>query len=236
MSGSGEFTSTATTYDGKMRMKAGRRGEEMDMTQTITGRKVGTCTDTSKQAIAQVDALTEKGRVDYCTAALKSLQPEEFIKANGQCKSQRKEFCDKVTSIAGASRTAAGFRATMPTSTSPQVYAEGFTACGQSLEATRKAACANGVGLKEWSFVGSGNCDDDVRTLGDTNCKGRSYTSMDRAMVPLCNRYASIVRGGSASGDAASGAAPQAAAPTPTPAAKDPVQEGVNSLRKLLPF
>ena len=78
-----------------------------------------------------------------------------------------------------------------------------FGACGQDYEAMRKGACASGVASRDWGFVGSGTCDDDVRAQGDANCKGRSFTGMDRALGPLCSRYASLVRGAHQADDVA---------------------------------
>ena len=44
MTGSGEMTATPTSYAGKMEMKSTKKGEEMQMNQTFSGRKVGACT------------------------------------------------------------------------------------------------------------------------------------------------------------------------------------------------
>ena len=104
---------------------------------------------------------------------------------------------------------------------------EAFARCGQDFGSVAKVACARGVETRDWAFVSGGTCDADVRVVGEANCKGRSFTGMDRGVVPLCSRYASLVRG--------QPAATATAAPTPAKA-PDPVQEGVNALKKLLPF
>ena len=56
MEGTGEITSTPTSYDGRMTMKGTRRGSDMNMVQNFSGKKVGTCTDTSAQTIAKIEA------------------------------------------------------------------------------------------------------------------------------------------------------------------------------------
>ncbi len=48
MTGTGDITSSATKYEGVMALKSTIRGEEMEMSQKFSGRKVGTCTDLSK--------------------------------------------------------------------------------------------------------------------------------------------------------------------------------------------
>ena len=227
MTAYGEFTGSADNYSGRMRIKGGRKGEEMEMTQSFTGHKVGTCTDTSAQAIASLKAQGDDALEQTCSNGLQRLEPDLFVGTGAPCKTRQKQFCDKVGGIAGTARTAAGFRAA-----SAQVPAamltRAFAACGQDFEAVRKSACANGVSTRDWTMVGSGQCDADVRAQGDLNCKGRSFTGSDPALGPLCNRYAALTRGAEDSDEAAN---------TPPPARKaNPVEEGVNQLRKLLPF
>jgi hypothetical protein len=125
-------------------------------------------------------------------------------------------------------------------------YVQGsFRGCNVSYAETAKAACSKATSTRDWAFVGNGVCDDDVRAAGPTYCKGRDYYLVDRSLTSLCNRYARLTRGPGSGGDAPD--APAAASTTtPAPAqAKaapeppkpaDPVQQGVDALRKLLPF
>ena len=109
---------------------------------------------------------------------------------------------------------------------------EAFARCGQDFGSVAKVACARGVETRDWTFVSGGTCDADVRVVGEANCKGRSFTGMDRALGPLCSRYASLVRGAHQADDVAAvaPAAPRAATPV------NPVEDGINAVRKLLPF
>ena len=231
MTGTGEMTADADTYSGRIHLKGGRKGEEMDMTQTMSGKRVGSCTDTSKEAIAGIKAQGDAAAAQNCQRMMAQLAPEGFIGDGAPCKGQQKAFCDKVAGIASSGRNPAGFRAA-GAQASPVVLQRAFGACGQDYEAMRKGACASGVASRDWGFVGSGTCDDDVRAQGDANCKGRSFTGMDRALGPLCSRYASLVRGAHQVDDVAvaAPAAPRAATPV------NPVEDGINAVRKLLPF
>jgi len=44
MTGTGDFTFVADGYNGQIRMKGKMEGQDVDMTQTIAGRRVGACT------------------------------------------------------------------------------------------------------------------------------------------------------------------------------------------------
>ncbi len=265
MEGTGEITSTPTSYDGRMTMKGTRRGSDMNMVQNFSGRKVGTCTDTSAQAIAKIEGDAAAQKAKFCADSMESLTPEAFIGKDAPCAPQAKAFCDKVGGIAAGGRTPAGYRAAVGRPGGARMTRPAFTACKQDFDAMQAAACGSGVASRDWSFVGSGACDADVRKQGEPLCKGRAFTGMDRAIVPLCSRYAALSRGtaggeedsgtfggggggggsagapgSSGGGGSAAGTAPRAPAkaeePKPANSLDSSVQEGVNQLKKLLPF
>jgi hypothetical protein len=228
MTGKGEITSTPTSYEGRMWMKSGTRGEEFEMTQVYSGRKVGTCTDQSAQVVAQMKADGDAQLAKACTESLDALEPALFGR-DGMCQAQAKPFCDRVGALARDMREPAAHAAaaTKYRGNAPRA----FEFCRQDYAAVTKAACAKGVETRQWTFVGNGSCDDEVRTVGDASCRGRSFTGMDRNLVTLCNRYAAITRGNAgASANAPSPAAAKA------PEAADPVKQGVDAVRRLLPF
>ena len=270
MEGTGEITSTPTSYDGRMTMKGTRRGSDMNMVQNFSGKKVGTCTDTSAQTIAKIEAEGAAQVARMCAEGMESLSAEYFVGKGAACASQAKAFCDKVGGIAAGGRTPAGYRAAVGRPGGALIVRNAFAACKQDFNAMQAAACGSGVSSRDWSFVGSGACDADVRKQGEPLCKGRAFTGMDRAIVPLCSRYAALSRGASANDDgggsgggggggsggsgggggAASGSsgtvapgagtAPRAPAkaeePKPANGVDSAVTEGVNQLKKLLPF
>lgn len=255
MTGRGEITSTPTSYDGKMQMKSTRRGQEMEMTQTFSGRKVGACTDESEKMVATAKAAGDAQMATICGQGMDTLQYELFVGKDAACKAQTKAFCDKVGGLGRDMREPATFKAVVAKSSMDYVQGS-FRGCNVSLVETTKAACSKAASTRDWAFVGNGVCDDDVRAAGPTYCKGRDYYLVERSLTSLCNRYARLTRGpgavaaggepvapGATSATGTAGA-PQAPAPgaTPQPAPTqaapkaDPVQQGVDALRKLLPF
>lgn len=238
MTGRGEITSTPTAYDGRMQVKSTRRGEEMEMTQTFSGKKVGACTDESQKMVASMQAQGAAELAKVCADATEKLYYQFFFDAGAACESRRKAFCDNVGGLGRDMREPAAFKAVVAKSSMEAVQGS-FKACNVNLAETSKAACGKATSARDWAFVGNGACDDDVRVAGATYCKGRDYYLVDRSLTSLCNRYARLTRGPGATDSAdAPGAAPaqaKAKAPEP-PKPADPVQQGVDALRKLLPF
>ncbi len=239
MTGRGEITSTPTSYDGRMQMKSTRRGQDLEMTQTFSGKKVGACTDESQKMVAQMQAQGATEMAKVCADATEKLYYQFFFDAGSPCESRRKAFCDTVGGLARDMREPASFKAVVAKSSIEAVQGS-FKACNVNLAETSKAACGKATSTRDWAFVGSGACDDDVRVAGATYCKGRDYYLVDRSLTSLCNRYARLTRGPGATDAAdtpaaASTPAQAKAAPEP-PKPADPVQQGVDALRKLLPF
>ncbi len=236
MTGRMDVTATADTYDGKMDMKSTAKGQEFEMRQTMQGRRIGACTDQSQQAVAAMKKQGDDMAAQGCAQMAATLNPDPFFGPNASCAAHKQVFCNNVKTVAAKARKSTGYRDAVGNG-GPYVE-KGFAACGEDLAATRLAACADGVATRNWSFVANGTCDADVRTVGESNCKGRSFTGMDRSLVPLCSRYASLMRGnaGMAAQDAQGQAAARAAAAQPQPSQQNPIDAGVNAVRKLLPF
>jgi len=247
MTGRGEITSTPTSYDGRMQMKSTRRGREMEMTQTFSGKKVGACTDESEKVVANARAAGDAQMATICGQGIETLQYELFVGKDAACQAQRKAFCDKVTGLGRDMREPATFKAVVAKASMEAVQGS-FKACNVNLAEISKTACGKATSTRDWAFVGNGTCDDDVRVAGATFCKGRDYYLVERSLTSLCNRYARLTRGPGAGGNAAAAvAAPDAPAAAPTsapapakapepPKPADSVQKGVDALRKLLPF
>jgi hypothetical protein len=231
MTGDGEFTYTADGYDGKMHMKM----KEGEMTQTISARKRGECTGTvqaqSRQLQAQAKEQQAQGAAqiaEVCAKGLNSLQTEFFFGQGAMCADRKDAFCGEVGKLRTSMQTASGFGAAR--TRSPNLKAA-YTACGQDLAPVARAACKDGVATRNWRFIGSGECDDEVRANAPQYCRFGASTSPDPQYYALCSRYVSITRGTAA---APANAPPPA--PAPAPAAQDPVSKGVDAVRKLLPF
>ena len=236
MTGEGEITSSPAAYEGRMRVRSTRKGEEMDMVQSFTGRKVGACTDQSQRVIAAQKAEGDAMLARTCSDGIEKLYAPMFFGQGAACAGQQKAFCDRVGVHAGGMREPAGWRSAVAKSGAESVRAA-FDACKQDFAATTKAACGKAVSTRDWSFVGNGSCDPDVMAAGPVHCKGRDYYTVDRSVVPMCNRYARLARGTStASGAPGAGAATPTQSAASEPPKQDPVKSGVDAVRKLLPF
>ena len=239
MSMRGETIATPTSFDTRMSMKGTRKGSDMQMTMTSTGRKTGACTDQSEQVVANAKAQGQAEVARVCGEASDRFQYQVF--AQGQvCEGNRKPFCDKVSGLAPGMMKPAGFRAAVDKPGIDNVRGA-FETCASSgarvdFNATAKAACGDAVGTRDWGFLGIGACDAEVIEQAPSKCVGRDYYTVDKSLVPLCNRYAMLSRGrGTAQAPGASPAQPtqpaQAEAQKP-----DAIKQGVDAVRKLLPF
>jgi hypothetical protein len=229
----GESMTSGGAYEGKMRMAGKMEGQQMDMSMSYSGKRAGNCVSTIKQDVAAMQAQGAKAQADACRDGIERLQWMLFFEgAKPACAAQQKDFCAAVGRVAqsmqdpGQYASATGKYYDLKTS---------FGKCGQDFEAPRKQACGRALSARSWQFVGSGNCDDEVRLAAPANCAGRGG-SPDPQYYPLCARYATISRGTAATGTAGSPAPGQSAQPAKAPQQPDAVQQGLDAVKKLLPF
>ncbi|MCC6377760.1 MAG: DUF3617 family protein [Burkholderiales bacterium] len=243
----GEITTTASGYEGTMRMKGKRKGDDMEMTQVFSGRKVGACTDQTEQIVAKAKSDSDAAVAKTCGEGLETLASAMFVGQGAMCGGQKKAFCDKAGGLTRDLREPATHRAVVAKygRENLQQAAQG---CGLDYAGAVSAACGKAQQGRDWAFIGSGSCDDAVRAAGPTHCKGRDYYLVDRSLVPLCNRYAALSRGSRAgaagAGPTTSGvASPRSASSAPPPSAQpadepkpDAMKQGLDAIRKVLPF
>ena len=243
MSMRGETSATPTSFDSKMSMKGTRRGNDMQMNMTSSGKRIGACTDQTEQYVANAKAQGQAEVAKVCNEASEKLYYSMF--SQGQvCEGQRKAFCDKVGGMAPGMMKPAGFRAAVDKPGIDNVRGA-FDTCKSSnarldFAATAKAACTDAAGSRDWAFLGNGVCDTEVMQQAPAKCVGRDYYLVDKSLVPMCNRYAMLTRGNApgAMQGAAQGSAPSqpTQAAQPQAAQPDPIKQGVDAVRKLLPF
>jgi len=228
MVGEGEITYAGDTYTGRMHMTGKSGGDTFDMTQNFTGRKLGECTGTVQQQAKAAQAQAATQVAESCAQAADRLTWQLVFEPGALCAGQQAQFCERVSRYAQEWREPKAYAAYRQQGVGDPT--EAFARCGQDFAGVAKVACARGVETRDWAFVSSGTCDADVRVVGDANCKGRAFTGMDRNLVPLCSRYATLTRG------TATAASEDAARRAPTPTAQDAVTQGIGAVRKLLPF
>jgi len=242
----GETSATPTSFDMRMSMKGTRKGSDLQMTMTSQGKRIGACTDQTEQYVANAKAQGQAEVAKVCNEASEKFYYTMF--SQGQvCEGSRKAFCDKVAGLAPGMMKPAGFRAAVDKPGIDNVRGA-FDVCKSmaprlDFKATANAACGEAAGTADWAFLGNGACDGQVVQYAPQKCVGRDYYTVDKSLVPMCNRYAMLSRGNAAAG--APGSAPpqptQAAQPVQPvqaaqPAQADPIKSGVDAVRKLLPF
>lgn len=234
MTGTGDITSGPNEYKGRMTARSTRRGEEMTMVQNFSGRRIGTCTDTSEQVVAKIEADGKAMTAKACGEQMDALAPTLF-EAGGACAAQRKQFCDKAASIAGGMREPAGHAAARQKY--PTTLRAAFASCKVDYDGVSRTACAKAVETRNWNFVGGGPCDADVRAHAPTFCNTGPNRSPDPQYFALCSRYAALTRGAAGSGaTAGTGGQPPAPSAAAEPPKPDPLKQGVDAVRRLLPF
>lgn len=227
----GESTTSGGAYEGKMRMAGKMEGQQMDMAMSYSGRRAGNCVSTIRQDVAAIQAQSAKAQADMCRDGIDKLQWIYFFEgAKPACAAQQKDFCAAVGRAAQSMQDPAQYAAMTAKNHDLRTS---FAKCGQDLDAPRKSACGRAVASRGWQFVGSGNCDEEVRAAAPTYCMGRGK-SPDPEYYPLCGRFATITRGTAAANPpAAAGQPAQAARPQQQP---DTMQQGLDAVKKLLPF
>ena len=122
----------------------------MDMTQTFSGRKVGSCTyedpaNKQREMMAQQDAMMGK----ECRKSIDELQSVLFTMEGSPCANLKPEFCARVSKVAAEMRDAAGYRRY-----AGKDWQGSMKACGQDPLAVKRDVCKASIARKDWSFVG----------------------------------------------------------------------------------
>jgi len=248
MTGTGEITRTKDRMSGTISLK----GDDMNMKQTFSGRRIGSC-DAKTHAQSQRQELmgqhTNSVRAQYdqaCAEAVQKLDPNAFvdpplpaemseqekaeIRAMTGCLKVKPKFCAKAKEVGKAMRTAKG---NVGARAKYAKLEEALRLCSVDIAPITAAACKDGVRSRDWQFV-SDHCPAEAGEVAAANCVGRDYTEV-MSKTPeefrnLCSRHAPQ-RG-------------MAAAPRSEPAQSkgeesatgNAIKEGTNVLRKFLKF
>jgi hypothetical protein len=137
------------------------------------------------------------------------------------CKPFKKELCTRVDKVAVDLRTPKGFH---DFTAKRDDWKDLLDTCGIDKQTVLTELCKKAVDAQDWALV-AGNCPAETKALAAEHCAGRDYTAM------MMGPYAPLCRG---IGRAAATDTPQA--PSKEDLIKGGVNEGVNKLKKLLPF
>ena len=227
MTGDGEIEHGGDNYRGMMHIVGAMEGEQVDMTQNFSGKRIGTCTyeDQGKKMLA----MQEKMTADMCKQSIDKLEWRVFsndptwAQQFAVCKPYKKDFCARVTKVSGDLRALDGFKTF---TTDHRDWKDLLATCDIASDKVLVEICKKASDAKDWDVVGE-HCPVEAKALAAEHCAGRDYTAM---MVgpygALCQRYAKRP----------DPTDPKQALPTKEDVIKGGVNEGVNQLKKLLPF
>jgi hypothetical protein len=242
MTGTGDVTATPDKIDGTIKMAGKIDGQDVAMTQVMSGKKVGTCKyeDPAKQ-MQQMQAQSQAMIDKECDKQIAELIPTSIFGGQGfteemlYCKHRKADFCANATKVTQQMKDEASFEAA---NKKYRTWREGLQACGTDPATISGPVCKSAVGKKNYGFVAE-NCPAEGKALAQKHCAGMDYTAiMGSEYREVCQKYASEL-GKSSVGK--SEAAPKEAAPAAAPKsdkdkAMDAVKEGGNKLKKLLKF
>lgn len=236
MTGTGEMTHTGDKFNGVVRMRGKMDGENFDMTQVMSGRKVGSCKyeDPAKQvqrAQAQTQAMIDK----ECDKHIGELNPALIFGGQGIseemliCKHRKADYCANATKVTRQMKDEASFEAV---SNEHRAWRESLQACGTDPATVSGPVCKSAAGRKNYKFVAE-NCPTESRALALKHCAGLDYTAaMASEYREICQRHGSVL----AKEKVDKPASPSGTTEPKPNATVDAVKEGAKSLKKLLKF
>jgi hypothetical protein len=230
----GENSYSGNAYEGWMVTKGTMDGRPADMKMTYSGTRAGNCVSTVRQDIANMEARGKAETDKFCRDAVDKLMWQAF-ESGAACAAKRKDFAAAMTKASTEMRDPVQHVAYTKKNADIKTA---FAKYDLDYAATTRSACARAAETRNYTFIGSGNCDDDVRRLGRGICDPRGR-SPEQQYYPMCARYAALTRGQGGE-DAVTAGSPAgragAAAPAKSPTPADATQQTIDAVRKLLPF
>ncbi|HEX7954208.1 MAG TPA: DUF3617 family protein [Burkholderiales bacterium] len=232
----GDVTYSGDSFKGTIKVTGG----DMDMTQNIAGKKIGSCTyeDPGKK-VAAIQAQSNAAIAKECDQQIEELQP--MLIFGGQnlpseslvCKDRKADFCARSDKLAQQMRDPAGFEAA--NSKYPH-WREAMKACGKDPALVTGPLCKTAVDKKDWHFV-TDHCPVEGRAIAQQQCAGMDYTAMSTSPYrEVCQKYGADLAKKKVADDKAKSEAAATPAPDAKPSVGDTVKEGAKSLKKLLKF
>lgn len=237
MTGTGEMTHAGDKFNGTIKMRGKMDGEAFDMTQVLSGKRVGTCKyeDPSKKAnemMAQHNAMI----AEECNKQIEALNPLMVFGGQGlpqeslMCRDRKADYCAQTAKV-GKQMRSAGAAYAEGNRKYPQ-WRESMQACGTDPASVSGPVCKAGADKKDWTFV-SENCPTESRALAMKHCAGMDYTTaMASEYREICQRHGSDLAKEKVASPAAQGGATE----KKQNATVDAVKESAKSLKKLLKF
>jgi hypothetical protein len=259
MTGTADFAHGVDSYQGTMRFQGVMEGQQVDMTQNVSGRKVGACT-WQDPAIPVKQALQQQAdqKAAMCRDMMNKMEMQVFTGEAAICKEYHGQFIERVREVAGEMRHPAGFdRWVRNQRNIQQVLQYG----GHDPNAVWGAACNEAMATRNWTFVAN-YCEAQARQVALQQCTGRDPTSIQTfEYAPICMRYppkrgqaqqggstvapparqampGMVPPSGQSTSDVPAQPTPAASAPSAAPVQQEPgmtdkALEGINKLKSL---
>jgi len=234
MTGTGEVTYSGDTYQGIMTMV----GNDMNMKQTFSGRKVGSCTyEEPAKKVEAIQAQSKAAIAKECDKQIEGLHPMMIFgganlpQESLLCKDRKADFCARSGKVAQQMRDTAGFS---EANRKYPEWREAMKACGTDPATVSAPVCKVAVDKKDWPFVAE-NCPVEGREVAQQQCVGMDYTSLSTSPYKeVCQKYGADLAKKKVAGEKAPAATP--APKSDKDKAVDAVKDGANKLKSLLKF
>ena len=222
MTGVGEQSTTADGYEGKMQFSGKADGEDMDMTMSVRGKRVGGSCDTDEMLKKIQGQACDTSHLDSTSAWIMSAP--NYLQKDSLCSDKKEELCRRVRKDAPVDPDAYGSLVLADTSMNANIA----QACGIDMAATTAAICKtlNGHNIDQLSA----HCPAQAKAYREEErrkaCEGRKYTATDKTeAIRKC--MSGELPAGNPQGDGTPSG-------TPTPAPSDnPAEELLDTAKKL---
>lgn len=186
MTGTGEQTTSANGYQGKMQFSGKSHGQDMNMAMAFSGKRVGGSCD-SEEAVKKAKEDVNKLNAQMCDTS-RYHSTAEWISGSGlilqegsPCADQRKQLCELVRR--DTPKDAEAYNALL---TNDQLTGNRLSIakeCKLDMAATTKSICKT-INGKNYNQL-SAHCPADAKAYREVqrrkDCEGRSYTAETRA-------------------------------------------------------
>jgi Protein of unknown function (DUF3617) len=235
MTGTGEVTHTGDTYQGTIAMTA----DGMDIKQTFSGKKVGSCTyEEPSKKIEAMQAQSKAAMAKECDKQIEKLEPmmvfggANLPESALYCKDRKADFCAQTTKVTQQMRDPAAYA---DANKKYPNWRDAAKACTIDPATISAPACKAAVDKKDWPFVGE-NCPVEGRAVALQNCTGMDYTArMSSPYRDVCNKYGADLAKKQVNADKPA-TDDKPATPEAKPSVGDKIKDGASSLKKLLKF
>ncbi len=179
MTGSGEQTTSANGYDGKMQFAGKSHGRDMNMKMAFNGKRIGGSCDTEEMVNKAKAQMCDSSRYHSTSEWISGA--DLFLQKDSPCGEQRKQLCDLVRK--DAPTDAQAYNALLMHEKHMSGNVSIAKECKLDMTATTKAICKTFNG-KNYADL-SAHCPAEAKTYREAqrrkDCEGRSYTAQTRA-------------------------------------------------------